>query len=342
MEAPKIPKNEQKRLEMLHSLDILDTTEEERFDRLTRIAMHMFNVPIAIVSLVAENRQWFKSCMGLKVKDVPREQTFCGHAILDSELLIIPDTTQDKRFFDNPLVLEDPHVRFYVGCPLTVNGYRIGTLCIVDQKPRTFSAKDAELIRDLAAIVESELNATQQAKHDELTGLLNRRGFLSLAKHNVKLALTSHTPISFVYLDLDYFKAINDNFGHPAGDDVLITFASQLSEQLQPSDTLSRLSGDEYVLLLNNTNASAAATLIKAFQASIHTYYQTQNSALNVSFSFGVVEFDEHQHHSVEAIIAEADKKMYENKRHKKASNSYCFTPTDVNHADFTDGGELY
>jgi len=253
METPKLPHNEQRRLEVLRSLDILDTKHEERFDRLTRMAKRMFDVPIVVVSLVDENREWFKSCIGLRLKEASREISFCGHVILENEILIIPDTLADPRFSDNPLVVENPHVRFYAGCPLIINGYKLGTLCIIDQKPRGFNNEDAAALKDLAATVESELSAVQIATHDELTGILNRRGFLSLAQNALSLGVRTQQTMTLVYFDLDHFKFINDNFGHAIGDDVLISFAKILSQKLQPSDILSRLSGDEFVVLLNNT-----------------------------------------------------------------------------------------
>jgi len=104
MKKPDIPLNEEHRLKTLRSLNILDTASEERFDRLTRMAKRLFNVPIATISLVDEDRQWFKSCIGLTVKETPRDISFCGHAILDDEVFIISDTLQDERFVDNPLV----------------------------------------------------------------------------------------------------------------------------------------------------------------------------------------------------------------------------------------------
>ncbi len=122
MKAPDIPQDEQARIKALRSLNVLDTPSEERFDRLTRLAKRMFDVPIALVSLVDENRQWFKSCIGLDVSETPRDISFCGHAILGSEVFIIPDTKKDERFTDNPLVLNDPHIRFYAGCPLRYIG----------------------------------------------------------------------------------------------------------------------------------------------------------------------------------------------------------------------------
>ena len=118
MQTPVIPKDEEERLRALRLLNILDTSDEERFDRLTRLAKRMFGVPIALVSLVDENRQWFKSCIGLEVRETPRDISFCGHSILGDDIFIVNDASSDVRFSDNPLVTDDPNIRFYAGCPL--------------------------------------------------------------------------------------------------------------------------------------------------------------------------------------------------------------------------------
>ena len=159
MLAPAVPIDEEKRLATLRGLNILDTPPEERFDRLTRIAQRIFDVPIAVITLVDSNRQWFKSCQGLDATETPRSISFCGHAILGNETFVIPDATLDPRFADNPLVAGAPHIRFYSGQPLKANnGSRLGTLCILDIKPRQPSQADLDVLRDLAALVESELN----------------------------------------------------------------------------------------------------------------------------------------------------------------------------------------
>ena len=110
MIEPAIPVDEAARLSALRSLNILDTVPEERFDRLTRMARRMFGVPIALISLVDENRQWFKSCQGLSVSENPRNISFCGHAILDDEILVVPNALADERFHDNPLVRDEPRI----------------------------------------------------------------------------------------------------------------------------------------------------------------------------------------------------------------------------------------
>ncbi len=151
--------NEKQRLQALYRLGILDTPSEERFDRVTRIARHLFSVPIALVSLVDRERQWFKSKQGLGAFETGRDISFCGHAIKSEELFVVEDTLHDERFSDNPLVVGEPHIRFYAGCPLKAPGGEIiGTLCLIDTKPRSLSDRDCECLRDLGMQVESELS----------------------------------------------------------------------------------------------------------------------------------------------------------------------------------------
>jgi len=317
MKQPDIPLDEKKRLETLKSLHVLDTPSEERFDRVTRMAKRMFNVPIASVTLIDENRQWFKSCIGLDVREASRKLSFCGHAILEYEVLVIPSASEDQRFSDNPMVVDIPKVEFYAGCPLVVNGYRLGTLCIADHQARVFDSEDIQALKDLASTVELELSALQMATHDELTAILNRRGFISVAQNSLNLSVRNKFPMTLVYLDLDKFKFINDTFGHAIGDMVLSTFASLLNKTFRESDVIARLAGDEFVLLLNSTAKNEAEKVIQQFRLSTSEYYQQKKAELDVSFSFGIVEFEYAKHDSIETLLADADKLMYVNKHGK-------------------------
>ncbi|MEB3229893.1 MAG: diguanylate cyclase [Leptolyngbyaceae bacterium] len=160
MNVPPIPTNEADRLAALRSLQILDTEPEERFDCITRIAQRAFHVPMALVSLVDAERQWFKSHQGLCACETSRDISFCGHAILNDIPLIVPNALNDPRFADNPLVLGDPNIRFYAGMPLKVlSTYRVGTLCLIDRNPRSFSRNETLLLHDLAQLAEQELAA---------------------------------------------------------------------------------------------------------------------------------------------------------------------------------------
>ena len=158
MLKPAIPPDEAQRIATLAGLNILGTSPEEGFDRITRIARHAFDVPIALVSLVDANRQWFKSCQGIDATGTPQNISFCGHAILGSEVFVVPDALLDPRFAGNPLVTGAPHIRFYAGQPLKANnGSALGTL--IDRKPRLLSQPDLECLRDLGSLAENELNS---------------------------------------------------------------------------------------------------------------------------------------------------------------------------------------
>lgn len=155
---PPIPPNEAERLKALQRYGVLDTPREEAFDNLTELAIKRFGVPIAVVSMVDHDRQWFKSCQGLDVTQTDRRLAFCAHAILSDQPLVVSDAHQDERFVDNPLVTGDPHIRFYAGAPLTTpDGYNLGTLCIIDRKPRSFSAEEEAYLTRLATMVTARL-----------------------------------------------------------------------------------------------------------------------------------------------------------------------------------------
>lgn len=152
MKSAKLHPQEQRRLRSLTELNILDTIPEIEFDRVTQLAAYICETPIALISLVDENRQWFKSKVGLSAIETPREVAFCSHAILQKEVLIVKDSSQDERFFDNPLFVGDPHVQFYAGSPLlSPEGMPIGTLCVIDRKPRDLSEKQVEMLKVLSA-----------------------------------------------------------------------------------------------------------------------------------------------------------------------------------------------
>lgn len=162
MQPAPIPANENERLASLKKLKILDTPTEERFDRITRISAHLFNIPISTITLVDSNREWFKSCYGLDKREGDRAISFCGHAMLANDIFIIPDTKKDPRFADNPMVVGAPFIRFYAGVALTsADGYKIGTFCIKGHKPRTFTKSEIVDLKSLASWAEQEINARE-------------------------------------------------------------------------------------------------------------------------------------------------------------------------------------
>jgi DNA-binding response OmpR family regulator len=153
-----IDEQEVERLAALRALNLLDTAPEERFDRFTRLTAALFDAPVSLVSLVDENRQWFKSCIGIEQCETSREVSFCAHALKKADVMVVPDALLDPRFADNPLVTDGPRIRFYAGAPLTVpGGLCVGTLCVLDSRPRVISEREIGLLRDMASLVEGEL-----------------------------------------------------------------------------------------------------------------------------------------------------------------------------------------
>ena len=152
------PKNDQARVAALEKYAILDTDPELAFDDLTLLASFVCKTPIALISLIDEHRQWFKSRVGLSLSETSRDIAFCSTAILQPEIFIVPDTLEDERFRNNPLVVSEPHIRFYAGAPLiTEDGYALGALCAIDQKPRELAPEEKDALKALSRLVVAQL-----------------------------------------------------------------------------------------------------------------------------------------------------------------------------------------
>ena len=187
MIEPKFPDNELLRQQALDSLRILDTKSEERFERITRLATKMVGVPISAISLIDRDRQWFKSIQGLDATETPRNISFCGHAIHGDETFIVENALKDVRFSDNPLVSENPNIRFYAGHPIkSPDGYRIGTLCVIDDHPKKISMDELESLVDLAAMVEMELGRLKAIEDSKM-----KSSFLATMSHEIRTPMNA-------------------------------------------------------------------------------------------------------------------------------------------------------
>jgi len=269
MREPPRPTDEALRLQALCATNLVDTPIEERFERLTRLAQQMFSVPIAAISLVTEKRQWFKSIQGLDVQETSRDISFCGHAILNpEELLVVRDARLDSRFEDNPLVTADPKIRFYAGCPVkSSDGLTLGTICIIDRVPRDLASEDLWPLKDIAALVETELHRERaSAVQDQLiaslsqegrvelidpvTRLWNRSGMERLFKHAQALRVHKQLPVGEMLIKFDGLDDIAGRYSDRARDEALRHVARRLLNCCRNQDVVGRWDGSTFMMLI--------------------------------------------------------------------------------------------
>lgn len=461
MKAP-IPPYERERLEALHALEILDTPAEVSLDRITRLVARVLDVPIALVSLVDEDRQWFKSRAGLEATETPREMAFCAHAILQTSPLVVPDAAEDERFRDNQLVTGAPHIRFYAGVPIrTSTGFAVGTLCAIDERPRQLTQEEVDTLRDLADIVSREvqlrenlmlarlqrnrsealfkaseagyrsmfelasvgialvapdggwisvntalcdilgytpdelkhltfqdithpddlnsdmellrqlidnqidryqmekrylrkdgasvwvnLSVTkklseeghleyfisiiqniqgrkeleQEARHDALTGLYNRRALDALLPIAQARADRSTLQLALMFIDLDGFKGVNDTYGHDAGDDLLRTISARLQSCVRRTDSLIRLAGDEFIVILEGIvpGVDEAREVAKKLLAAIAEPIIIKGDVIRSNASVGFSMYEPGSGKAPDELMREADRWMYKAKHSGK------------------------
>ena len=251
------------RLDALEAQKITDTPEDDSFDRIVRLACAALEAPIGAITFLEAERQWIKAKQNFPLQETTRRDSFCTRTIETDEIMVVEDATLDPRFCDNPFVTCEGGVRFYAGAPLkTKEGFNIGSLCVVDHIPRRISARDRGLLKDMAAIVVSEMELRKRAGTDTLTGLYNRRLFDEIAAHEVARARRQELPLTVALIDIDKFKSINDGFGHAAGDAVLRAIGPVCRKALRADDLIARYGGEEIVILLPNTSLKMAGIVL--------------------------------------------------------------------------------
>jgi diguanylate cyclase (GGDEF)-like protein len=281
--------DEQGRLFALQRAMILDTRPETSFDKITTMVQTVLNVPIAAISLVDRDRQWFKSKQGVKADQTPIEQSFCSHTIRKREPMVIPDATLDPRFVDNPLVTGQPFIRSYAGAPLiSPEGYNLGALCAIDVVPRHFQSAHIDLLTNFAALVVDEMELRLIALTDYLTGALTRRAFMAEIDRALARFARSGDRSALLILDIDRFKRINDALSHAVGDRVLQAVSSCCVNVLRSEDSFGRIGGEEFCLLLPSADTFQASRVAERMRKAIAELAFPDYPELKVTASFGV------------------------------------------------------
>ncbi len=323
MQKPDIPHNEEERTRAIQNLGMIYSPSEARFDRITRLVCRHFDIDTALVTIVYKEIQWFKSAQGLNACSTDRDISFCGHAILSDEALIVENALLDPRFMDNPVVTEGLRVRFYAGQPIKdAFGTTIGTLCLVDSVPRVFSAEDRQDLRDFARLVELEiakpvddnvvtrfvrsLNEHQRSLLiDPIVGSWNRRGFEALLEKELENASRLGEDLSLISVKLSSFDLILNRFGHDRIIDFSKFTASLVRDNLPNGSSVGSLGADAFVAVCSGMRPSEVARLIDQLKTRFaETTLETHGvkALVDVEITFITLTGDDLKKTSVQAV----------------------------------------
>ena len=321
---------ESARLSALRSYCVLETGREARFDDLTCLASTICETPVSLVSLVDTNRLFFKSAHGIDLREVPYPDFFCGHAIHQRDLFVVPDANEDPRFAKHPLVVDSPRVRFYAGAPLvTPQDYRLGTLCVIDFVPRELQPKQLEMLRILGRQVMCQLDLNLQAMRDPLTGLYNRRQLEEALHREVLRARRLGGTVGVMAIDVDHFKRVNDTLGHEVGDRALRGIAEEWASCVREEDIACRAGGEEFVIILPGTGKTALRTRAEAVRRTIErAQIPAGDGTLKLTVSIGLASFPSYGD-SGQAVLRAADVALYKAKAAGRNRVTLC-TPSSA------------
>lgn len=267
-----LPADEELRLRDLERFGLLGSKSDVHLERLVELARLIFSVPMAAISLVTTDRQWFLAEQGLNVTETPRGVAFCAHAIMGTKVLVVPNALEDDRFCSNPLVTSAPQIRFYAGAPLrSSSGHNLGTLCVIDCQPMEPTPVQIRQLELLSQLVMRELNLRRERFICPVTGLPIRQQFLRIAEQEFKRAKEDGKDLSLLLFDIDNFRAINNRWGHHAGDNVLADLCQMARQFLCEKDFAGRLGDGEFALLLVDTPAQDALVTAEALRHAVTT-----------------------------------------------------------------------
>ncbi|WP_164078336.1 GAF domain-containing protein [Alteromonas facilis] len=283
----KADKSENERLKTLQSLNVLDTPTEERFDRITKLASRLINVPTVLISLIDAERQWFKSRVGMNVDETERDISFCAHAIQQDGTMVVNNASLDARFQENPLVTGEPNIRFYAGHPLVhPNGSKLGTLCIIDKRERTLTVEEHACLSDLASIVELELLEGNASSIDDETNLSSKEGFLELGGLALKFAQHKNIPATVLFLHLG--GDLDPQSTPSAYKTAVRTVGHSFKMNLRSSDIVGRYSNLGFVALFTNMNEKSVRDIAQRIVENIEQLLSAAGLLKHIELLVGI------------------------------------------------------
>lgn len=335
------------RLLELHNYGVLDTPAEQAYDDVVSLAAFICDTPIALISLIDEDRQWFKARVGTNDMETPRGMAFCSHAITNpDQLMEVPNALEDPRFVDNPLVTGGPEIRFYAGAPLvTPSGAALGTVCVIDRVPRKLTEAQGNALKALSRQVvqllalrraNAELEMLTRAQHtrqqaleeherqlqeenhelaeqtltDALTNLKNRRAFDRILSNEYARSLRARSGLALLMVDVDHFKAYNDQYGHQAGDVALQAVAGAIKSQARAYDHVARYGGEEFSVVLPDTQIADMRAVAERIRLAVQALTGLHRP-LTVSVGGAMAD----PNTSPAALVERADQALYQAKQ---------------------------
>lgn len=319
MQASRFLKDDAPRLRALQLLQVLEEPVDERLEKFTRLARKLFDVPIAMVSLVPHDRLWYRVHLGIDVSEAKRNIASCGRALRQADVFVVEDVHKDLGVHYVPMTVERPQIRFYAEYAIREpSGHRIGALSVMDAAPRRFGGEERELLRALGQLAEQQLESYLLATTDELTQVSNRRGFLQLATKGLAISNRAGDGSVLLMFDLDGFKDINDGLGHHVGDRALAEFAHCLLLTCRDADIVGRLGGDEFCAFLPNCGIDGAGALVARLVRHVAQVNGSGAIPARLQFSVGMAVTEPGQNQNLETLLARADRQMYANKRRRR------------------------
>jgi diguanylate cyclase (GGDEF)-like protein len=316
-----VPDRETDRIVALHAYGVLDHESAADLDAAARLAAYVCGVPTAAINLIDTDRQWQAASFGVEPVESPREGALCAQVVAGADVVHAADASTDTRFSGGPLAVgRVTDVKLYAAAPLlTREGHAIGTLCVFDQTARRLSDEQLTLLADLAeqvmALFEMRRMATalaRAASRDGVTGLPNRRSLEQAVAAAIARAERGLGTPSVVMIDLDDFQSLNDIYGHNAGDAVLRTVASQLTATARGVDTVARVGGDEFVVLLEHTGGPGAVAALGRLRTCLASLGVDSEGERMVGASLGMATYRPGD--SVASLLSRADAEMFAEK----------------------------
>ena len=299
------PLDEDARLESLRELWLLDTEPEERFDRVTRMARRLFDVPVAVFGLVDQDRVWYKSRAGLDIPEVPRGEAFCAHAILTDGIIQVADAVADPRFSASRLVTGPAAVRFYAGFPVrSAERRRVGAVAIMDTRPRLLDAADLGTLSDLARGVEAEISAARLSTTDEVTGMLNLRGFYQFAEKLLKISARSGTALSLLYVDLLHPQRTRSP---RENENMLKQVAEAMNSTFRQSDVVARIGPGRFCALLPEKSGHAGESAAARLQTATRAWNMEPGVPFQLDVAAASARFDPANPVSLDSLMIRAE-----------------------------------